>query len=139
MLDYWTGYYLVIRPLLARAGLVLFDRYFDDVLIDPKRYRYGGPLWLARVLRSLVPQPDLILVLDASEEAVLSRKQELEPGELLRQRKLYVQCAMRNSERRIVNATGPAGQVTAEASGAIIEFLSLRFEQQRAEWLDPRG
>ncbi|PYV70462.1 MAG: hypothetical protein DMG97_19215, partial [Acidobacteria bacterium] len=50
LLDYWLGYWFVIRPVLARSGLVVFDRYFDDVLIDAKRYRYGGPLWLARML-----------------------------------------------------------------------------------------
>jgi hypothetical protein len=39
LLDYWLGYWLVLRPMLARTGLIVFDRYFDDVLIDPKRYR----------------------------------------------------------------------------------------------------
>lgn len=139
VLDYWSGYWLLIRPLLARAGLVLFDRYFDDVLIDPKRYRYGGPLWLARMLRPLIPQPDLILVLDAMEEAVLSRKQELAQGELLRQRKLYAQCVTESSGTRILDATGPVVKVTAEASGAIIAFLSQRFERQHADWLGYRS
>jgi thymidylate kinase len=134
LLDYWFGYWLVIRPLLARAGLVFFDRYFDDVLIDPKRYRYGGPLWFARILRPLIPQPDLILVLDATEEAVLSRKQELAPEEVRRQRRLYANCMNGISGTRVIDATGPASRVTAEAGSAIVEYLSQRFERQHAGW-----
>jgi thymidylate kinase len=39
VLDYSLGYWVVIRPLLTRSHLVIFDRYYDDVLIDPTRYR----------------------------------------------------------------------------------------------------
>src|SRR5438094_1673448 len=131
LLDYWLGYWLVIRPVLARSGLVVFDRYFDDVLIDPKRYRYGGPLWLARMLRPLIPQPDLILVLDATEEAVLSRKQEVDPAEVQRQRQLYARCVDKASSTRVINATGSISQVTAEAVKTVIEHLSQRFERQQ--------
>lgn len=135
LLDYWFGYWLVIRPLLARAGFVLFDRYFDDVLIDPKRYRYGGPLWLARMLRPLIPKPDLILVLDATEEAVLSRKQEIDPAEVQRQRQLYARCIDRTSSTRVINATGSISQVTVEAVTTVIEYLSERFERQQRRGL----
>ncbi len=134
LLDYWFGYWLVIRPLLARVGLVLFDRYFDDMLIDPKRYRYGGPLWLVRMLRPLIPKPDLILVLDATEKVVSARKQELAPSEVRRQRRLYAKCMKKYPGTRIIDATGPAWQVTVDAGSAIVEYLSRRFERQHAGW-----
>jgi thymidylate kinase len=141
LLDYWLGYWLVIRPVLARSGLVVFDRYFDDVLIDAKRYRYGGALWLARMLRPLIPQPDLTLVLDATEEAILSRKREIEPAEIQRQRQLYMRCVERNSFTYVINATSPMAQVTAEAVTSVIQYLSQRCErrQGRRAGLAPTG
>ena len=111
-LDYWLGYWLVIRPVLARSCLVVFDRYFDDILIDPERYRYGGPSWLARMLRLLIPKPDLMLVLDAPEEVVLSRKQEIAPEEVQHQRRLYSEYQNRISNGWIIDATASPQQLT---------------------------
>jgi thymidylate kinase len=137
LLDYWLGYWLVLRPLLARSGLVVFDRYFDDVLIDPKRYRYGGPLWLVRIVRHLIPEPDMVLILDAPDEMVLSRKQEIELAEIQRQRRLYVRAEGRTCASRVINASGSIPQVTAEAVVAVIEHLARRFECQNGRWLTP--
>jgi thymidylate kinase len=132
LLDYWMGYWLAIRPLLVRSGLVVFDRYFDDVLIDPKRYRYGGPLWLARCLRVLIPKPDLILVLDAPHEVVLSRKQEVAAEEVLRQRRRYSEYQQKASNSRVIDASASIAQVTAESARAILGCLAWRFERRRA-------
>jgi thymidylate kinase len=135
LLDYWMGYWLVIRPLLARSGLVVFDRYFDDVLIDPKRYRYGGPSWLAQNVRLLIPKPDLILVLDAPNEVVLSRKQEVAAEELQRQRRMYSEYQNDTSNSRVIDANASIEQVTVESARAILESLAWRFERRNASWV----
>lgn len=134
VLDYWLGYWLLIRPRLARCGLVVFDRYFDDVMIDPKRYRYGGPLWAVRILRSLVPKPDLVLILDAPPEVVLSRKQELVLEEVRRQRQLYSEYHNRISNSCLIDATASLTQVTADCTRNVVEFLAQRLERQHARW-----
>jgi len=135
LLDYWLGYWLLIRPILARSGLVIFDRYFDDLLIDAKRYRYGRPLWVARVLRSFMPKPDLVLVLDAPDEVVLSRKQEVAPEEVRRQRRLYSQYQSEMPDSRLIDATASVDQVTAQSARAILEFLEQRYQRRHARWL----
>ncbi len=56
LLDFWLGYWSAIRAVLARSGLVVFDRYYDDLLVDSKRYRYGGPRWLAEFVGHSHPQ-----------------------------------------------------------------------------------
>jgi thymidylate kinase len=136
LLDYWAGYWLLVRPSTVRTGAVVFDRYFDDMLVDPLRYRYGGPLWLLRFLGCFVPRPDLIFVLDAPEETILSRKQEITAAEVTRQRQLYLECARRNSCARIIDATRSITEISNDVTSAVIEFLSQRVDREHADWIE---
>ena len=79
LLDYGLGYLFKVRPRLVRSTVVLFDRYYDDLLVDPRRYRYGGPMKFARLARIFLPKPDLVLILDVNEEVLLARKREVSP------------------------------------------------------------
>jgi thymidylate kinase len=137
LLDYWLGYCVLIRPLLARSGLVVFDRYFYDLLADPKRYRFGGPAWLARFVSWLVPQPDLLFILDAPVEVIFSRKQEVMPDELLSQKLQYLQIARSFSQSRLVDSAIPLPQVVAEIGQTVRNYLARRFENRHAHWLAP--
>jgi thymidylate kinase len=128
--DYWFGYLTKIRPELARSNLVVFDRYFYDFMVDPRRYRYGGPQWLISGFTPLVPKPDLILVLDASEETVLSRKQELDLQEVQRQRNCYRQLAGRIASTEVVQADQEIGQVVGRASQVVARLLVRRFYER---------
>jgi thymidylate kinase len=139
LLDYWLGYWLVMRPLLGRSGLVIFDRYFYDLLIDPKRYRYGGPLWAARLLRALIPRPDLVFVLDAPEQVLLSRKQEVAPEEVQRQRRTYLKEAKGLVRTRVIDTSAPIPEVAAGLAQEIAEYLDQRFQRRYAHWLDFGG
>lgn len=138
LLDYWLGYWLALRPVLVRSGLVVFDRYFDDLLADPRRYRYHGPIWLVRLLSRVRPKPQLVLVLDAPEEVILSRKREVTPEAVRRQRLAYDELAYRLGAERI-DAAAPAAEVTAAAARAITEYLALRFWGRLSEWEGSRG
>ncbi len=135
LLDYWLGYLILVRPLLARSGLVIFDRYFEDLLIDPKRYRFGGPVKLVKALRWVIPEPDLVIVLDADEKVLFSRKQELQLAEIRRQRKLYRAIKVGASNARIVDASASIVQVEAESAQAIVNYLAERMERRHARWL----
>ncbi len=81
----WLAYWLWLRPLLRRGALVLVDRYVFNYQLDPVSVKYAGPAWLlARVLKWF-PRPDAVIVLRASGEVLLRRKQELSTAEILRQ------------------------------------------------------
>lgn len=136
LLDFWLGYWLLIRPVLVRSGFVLFDRYFHDVLADPKRYRFGGPGWLAKSVGWLVPKPDLLFILDAAPEVILSRKQEVMPADVLAQRQVYLQMGTRFSYSRVIDTAAPLSLVVEEAGEAVCEFLAQRFRRRNANWLD---
>jgi thymidylate kinase len=135
-LDYWLGYFLVIRPLLARTGLVVFDRYFHDIFIDPRRYRYGGPLWLPQLLASLVPSPHLLcLILDADEDVILSRKREVAPEDLRHLRAAYAQLTADFPRSRLVRTDQGLQQSLADATRTIVHYMAERFERRHASWL----
>ena len=133
-LDYWFGYLILVRPLLARSGLVVFDRYFDDIWIDPKRYRYGGPVWLTRALRRCIPKPDLTLVLDADEGVLLARKQEVPRAELSRQRALYRTIKVGPSIAHVMDASAPIADVEDESMRVILRHLTHRFDRRHLHW-----
>ena len=75
-INWWIAWILYLYRD-SRSGYVLFDRYHGDLLVDPKRYRYGGPQYLARLASRWMPQPDRVIYLDASPDVLLSRKQEV--------------------------------------------------------------
>jgi thymidylate kinase len=135
-LDYGLGFGFVIRPFLTRAGLVIFDRYYHDLLIDPLRYRYGGPIWLVKFLGRFIPPPDLLfLVLDAEDEVILSRKREVPPEELRRQREGYRQFTTDVERATLVKTDRGIEPTVAEASRFIVEYLAQRFQRRHARWL----
>ena len=85
-LDYALGYWLMIFPqLLTRRCAFLFDRYFYDYLVDPRRCRVRLPTRLVEFFALLTPSPHLVIVLEAEAEVLYRRKPELPLEELKRQ------------------------------------------------------
>ncbi len=126
-LDYSLGYWIRIRPLLVRSGLVIFDRYFEDVVVDSRRFRYRGPAWLARAVSRAVPTPDIALILDAPADVIHARKQELAVSEIQRQRDAYLEIARHSSGAiRVIDASQPLDRVIAQACRELISFLEAR-------------
>lgn len=130
-LGYWffiysVGYHLTVRPALVRSTLVMFDRYLVDAVVDPKRYRYGAPLWPLRLVWRFVPKPDLVILLDAPPDVLQSRKQEVSPDESARQRGAYRTLVERMPNGRIIDAARPQEWVVADVNDAIVEFLAAR-------------
>jgi thymidylate kinase len=103
-LNWWVGWFRFLRSDAA-SGAVLFDRYHADLLVDPRRYRYGAPLWLARLASRWMPQPDIVIYLDAPSEVLLSRKQEVPREALERSRAAYLELATSHPRFRIIDAS----------------------------------
>ena len=86
---YNVGWLKNIFFLKRKSSLIIFDRYFDDLLVDSKRYRYGGTKGVANFVKFFIPRPTLYFVLTADADAIYSRKQEVSKDELNRQLKGY--------------------------------------------------
>lgn len=105
----------------ARRGFVLYDRYHVDLLIDARRYRYGGPAWLARLVSGWMPQPDLVVFLDASPEVLLARKREVGAEVLEQSRRAYLGLCTTNERFHTIDASQSLGGVIEE----VLELLQV--------------
>ena len=114
-LNWWVAWLRYLRRD-SRRGFVLFDRYHGDLLVDPRRYRYGGPSWLARLASRWMPQPDLVIFLDAEPEVLLSRKQEVGRDSLEIARRDYLKFCDRSARCRIIDASQPLETVISQAA-----------------------
>lgn len=132
-LDYGLGYHAKVRPALARSTLVLFDRYLVDALIDPRRYRYGGPRWVLQLVWSLVPKPDLVILLDAPAEVLRARKQEVSLRETERQQRAYRELVETLPNGHVVDAAQPLDRVVAAAGAVVLDFLTSRTARRLGE------
>ncbi len=137
VLDYQAAR-LQLRWQRARSGLVVFDRYYHDILVDPRRYRYGGPAWLARMLAPLVPQPDVLLVLHAPAAVVAARKQELDEPELRRQLKRYPALA-KAANGWVIDAAGSPEDVAAAGARRVVDVLVRRLDERCPGWVRAGG
>ena len=56
ILDYVLGYYFKILPILYRKQIVIFDRYFTDIIVDGERSGIFLNYKYICSLRHLVPR-----------------------------------------------------------------------------------
>lgn len=126
LFDYTAGFLQRVYPKLARSTLVLFDRYYYDLLVDWRRYRYGGPLWLARLVSRFVPRPDLIILLDAPADVLWERKKEVRFEELIRQREDYLKLVQNLPNGYIIDASRLLNEVVSEVERIILNYLAER-------------
>lgn len=133
-LDYWLGHLAVVRPVLARSGLIISDRYIHDILVDHTRYRYGGPRWLPRLFIHLIPDPHpIFLFLDAEEAVIFQRKQEVAPEELRRQRGAYRELAHKLPDSVFIRTDHGFEKAMADTYRGVVNCLAKRFER-RSGW-----
>lgn len=77
-LDYVFGYLIKIKPLLYRRAIVIFDRYFTDVIVDAKRSKVNLGVKFLYAYSHLIPKLRYNILLVADVEKIISRKQELD-------------------------------------------------------------
>lgn len=124
--DYCLGYLWQTYPRLVRSTLVIYDRYYHDLLVDPKRFRYGASLWLAEIVGRLIPQPDLWILLDAPPEVLQARKQEVSYEETARQRDEYLKLIDNLPNGYVVDASIPIDSVVKNIEKIALDYLEKR-------------
>jgi thymidylate kinase len=125
--------YGVGRYHCARGRIVLFDRYALDGTV-PSGDATLGPL--ARVSRRVqsaaCPQPDLVLLLDASGETMYRRKGEYDGARLETWRTAYSRLRRSVDGLAVLDAERPADAVRREALALVWGCYSKRWRAPSA-------
>lgn len=121
-LNWWISWVKKLGKL-NRTQAILFDRYHGDLLVDPRRYRYGGPKSLAKFASSIMPQPDLVFFLDAEPDILLARKQEVSRESLQESRKHYLKLTETAPRFIVIDAAKPLLEVVEEIETTIREYF----------------
>lgn len=78
-IDYILGYWLKVRKALFRRRIVVFDRYYTDIICDSRRSRiYLNPKFIYWFGRLFIPSLEYNILLTADSEIILARKRELD-------------------------------------------------------------
>ena len=125
--DYVLGYWLLLRPKIARSPtVILFDRYCFDMVLDPRRFRLGiGRRFIEWFMR-LIPKPDVVLCLHAEPEAITARKQELPIDEITRQINALRELAKREPRAILVSTEGSVDEVRDRVLTALMDYFKRR-------------
>lgn len=74
---WWRCYFKQLVELRKNGKFIIFDRFYADLLVDSRRYRYGGGKAFAAFFFKFMPKPSLVILLDADAEVLFARKPEV--------------------------------------------------------------
>jgi len=120
--DYMLGYFIKVRPKLVRRELVIFDRYFYDMIADPERSRISLPFWLLKLFSYFIPSPKSPFFIHTETEKIIERKGELTKEKANMLNKRYIKLTRCNKFMIVVNND----EVPEKAAREIVETIIKR-------------
>jgi thymidylate kinase len=123
---HWAHWLLVQTPARVRSTLIIYDRTFIDLQVDPRRYRVQRSAWLVAALARVLPQPDLTFILDAPAAVIHQRKGELRPEEIERQRAALRPLAQDSARVMIVSTEATPDAVSETVARRVLTLLAAR-------------
>ena len=124
--DNLLGFLTLVLPAKLRSTLVVFDRTFDDMLVDARRYRLQSVGLIVRFLRIFLPHADLTFILEGTPETIHRRKPELSIEELGRQVKALRIVSAKIPRCIFVSVDQEADLVACRVAAGIIRCLGAR-------------
>lgn len=122
-IDYICGYFLQIRKFLNQRNIVIFDRYYTDIICDSRRSRiYLNYKFLYRFGKLFIPSLDYNILLTAKTDTVLSRKKELDEEGIRTINEKIDYLANKKGYKKILNEQTP--------EIAVSEILNYIFDNQ---------
>lgn len=117
---WWRARLGPVGHVLSKRSMLISDRYFDDLAVDPKRYRFGGPMCFAKLLFRFAPRPDRVVILVGDAKEIHARKQEVSMNELKRQLVQYRELAEKLGGRaQLVDSSRAVDQVQRDFWAAV--------------------
>ena len=121
--DYFLGYFVRVKTVTRITRLVIFDRYYTDIICDSRRSRiYLSTKFLYWFGRLFIPSLDYNILLTANTETILSRKQELDREGIETINGKIDYLATKPTYYKILNERAP--------QDAVADILRLVFDKQ---------
>lgn len=98
-IDYLLGQIYVFLRYQLRGYTVLYDRYYFDFIVDPKRTNLQLPKWIVTGLGRFIKKGDLNILLYAKPDQIIARKQELCKEDIIELTKNYRAIFENNTEK----------------------------------------
>ncbi len=122
-LDYILGYWIKVKPQTKITKVIIFDRYFTDVIVDSRRSSISlNSRFLYYWSRLFIPKMRYNILLTADPDIILSRKQELD-RECIERINIKMECLASKKGYYMVANNGTA-QVAAD------KILSIVIDEQ---------
>ena len=102
-LDFLVAGYLDFKSSKVKPAVIIYERYYYDVLIHPQRYQLKNIAWLGRWLSSMLRKPNLAYLLTGTPDVIFNRKPELSVEEISRQLGLIRREIPLHAETRELN------------------------------------
>lgn len=121
--DYILGYWAKVKSVTRITRLVIFDRYYTDIICDSRRSRiYLNPKFLYGWGKLFIPSLDYNILLTASTDTILNRKRELDEAGIkaINDRIDYLES--KKGYKKVLNESTP--------DEAVRQILSYIFENQ---------
>lgn len=122
-IDYIIGYFVKVKSVTRITRVVVFDRYYTDIICDSRRSRiYLSPKFLYWWGKLFIPSLDYNILLTASSETILARKRELDEEGINTINRKIDYLTGKKGYTKILNETSP--------QAAVYEILNHVFNEQ---------
>lgn len=107
-LDYIVGYWIKVKSVTRITRIVIFDRYYTDIICDSHRSRiylnYRILYWFGKLF---IPSLDYNILLTASTDTILVRKKELDEDDIRLINEKIDYLADKKGYKKILNEQTP--------------------------------
>ncbi len=121
--DYIVGYFTKVKSVIRITRIVVFDRYYTDIICDSRRSRiflnYKFLYWFGKLF---IPSLDYNILLTACSETILARKRELDEEGIRLINKKIDYLSNKKRYKKILNEQSP--------EVAVSEILNYIFDNQ---------
>lgn len=122
-IDYIAGYFVKVKTAIRITRVVVFDRYYTDIICDSRRSRiYLNTKFLYWWGKLFIPSLNYNILLTASSDSILARKRELDKEGIDTINSKIDYLCDKKGYRKVLNEKAP--QV------AVNEILTYIFEEQ---------
>lgn len=117
--DFLLGTLVTILPATRRSTLIVAERPWWDLGIDPLRYRLDVPPGFVKSLGRYLKQPDLVLNLEAPATTLVTRKAEITEEATEEQLVSWRAVAPQLGRTRSLDASGGIEKTITDAQDAV--------------------